>query len=133
MRGNITRIYFSHKSGTCISRNGTPLSVYNSFSEAQESADFQFSRNRIQLIPYSCPVCGKFHLKPEEFYCKKIISRCSCTDHNGHRKDCYATRKDAEKMVSIRSKTGITLYVYPCPQGNGFHLTSRKGYWVDKI
>lgn len=128
MKINATRIYISHKSETCFSKSGNPLSVYRSLSEAQESADYQFSQGGTQLSPYLCKVCGKFHLKPTEFYCKKTNSSCLCTDRNGNRKDCYETRSDAEKMVNIRAKAGIALYVYPCPQGNGFHLTSGKGY-----
>jgi len=104
-----------------MNKNGYPLSVYNSFSEAQSSANYTGK----SLIPYQCDVCGKYHLKPEAFYCEKIISSCLCVDHNGRPKATYKTMVDAEKMVNIRSKVGIKLYVYKCPCGCGFHLTSR--------
>lgn len=128
MKMNLSNFYISHKSKTCFSISGNPLSVYKTFSEAQESADYQLSHGEIQMSVYKCSVCGNFHLKPSKFFCKKINSSCSCTDHNGKRKDTYETLSDAEKMVNIRAIAGIKLYVYKCPQGKGFHLTSNKGY-----
>ncbi len=128
MKMNISNIYISNKSETCFSKNGNPLSVYESYSEALESADYQFASAGIKFSPYQCDTCGKYHLKPTEFYCKKLSSFCSCTDHNGKRKDSYETRSDAEKMINIRKRAGVTLYVYACPQGKGYHLTSNKGY-----
>lgn len=128
MKLNSTKFYVSHKSKSCFSKSGNPLSVYKSLSEAQESADYQLSQSGVRLSPYRCSICGDFHLKPTDFFVKKIISSCSCTDHNGRKKDCYETRSDAEKMASIRASVGIQLYVYSCPQGIGFHLTSRKEY-----
>ena len=127
MKMNISHIYIPHKSETCFSISGNPLSVYGSFSEAQESADYQFSQTGIQLSVYQCGTCGKYHLKPTEFYCEKLPSSCSCTDHNGKKKDAYQTLHDAEKMINIRKRDNIMLYTYKCPQGNGWHLTSRKG------
>lgn len=128
MKINLNHIYISHKSNTCFSSTGSPLSVYETYSEATESAQYQSSDGRTQLTPYQCDRCGKYHLKPAEFYCKKTKSTCSCTDHHGNKKDTYETRYDAEKMVKIREQAGVTLYVYECPQGNGFHLTSSKGW-----
>ena len=123
---NTSLFYFSHKSNTCFSKNGTALSVYDTYDEAQKSADYQSSNTN--FTPYQCSTCGKYHLKPTEFYCQKIISRCSCRDHKGNTKDTYATFQDAEKMVNIRKQAGVILYVYKCPEGKGFHLTSNKGF-----
>lgn len=128
MKMNLSNIYIAHKSETCFSKSGNPLSVYRNFSEAQESADYQYSQSGVSLTVYKCNACGKYHLKPTEFYCEKLSSVCSCTDHNGKKKDAYPTAQDAEKMVNIRKSAGITLFVYKCPQGNGYHLTSSKGY-----
>ncbi len=128
MKINISNIYIIHKSETCFSKNGNPLSVYNSFAEAQESANYQSHQSATSMTAYQCATCGKYHLKPTEFYCKKLSSYCSCTDHNGKRKDAYPTEQDAEKMISIRKRDGVTLYTYRCPQGNGYHLTSNRGY-----
>ena len=60
---NISHIYIPHKSETCFSMIGNQLSVYGSFSEAQESANYQFSQTGIQLPVYQCGICGKYHLK----------------------------------------------------------------------
>lgn len=128
MKMNLSNIYISHKSDTCLSKNGSPLTEYRSYTEAQESADYQLSHGQISLTPYQCGVCGKYHLKPTEFYCQKVNSRCSCRDHNGKIKDAYATFQDAEKMVKIRKAAGVVLYVYKCPEGNCYHLTSNRVY-----
>ena len=128
MKMNLSNIYIPIKSETCFSKTGNPLSVYLSYSEAQESANYQYSQSGISLIAYQCNTCGKYHLKPTEYYCEKLSSSCSCIDHNGRKKDAYSTLQDAEKMITIRKQAGVTLYVYKCPKGNGYHLTSRRGY-----
>lgn len=125
---NQNQIFITHKSTTCVSKNGNPLSEYRTFQEAQESADYQYSQTGTEFTPYECDICGMYHLKPTAYYCEHSAKFCSCTDHNGKRKDAYATKADAEKMMGIRAQAGVQLYMYRCPQGNGFHLTSRKGY-----
>lgn len=125
---NLTNIYISHKSETCLSKNGTPLTEYRNYKEAQESADYQTNRGNISFTPYQCNNCGKYHIKPTEYYCQKVVSRCYCKDHNGKTKDAYATFQDAEKMVKIRKEAGVNLYVYKCPEGNCYHLTSNRIY-----
>ncbi|MBR1715794.1 MAG: hypothetical protein IJ717_12740 [Treponema sp.] len=127
MKISNTNIYIPQKSETCLSKNGNPLSVYRTASEAQDSADYQMRQNRIRLSPYKCDVCGMYHLSPSEFFCEKLESSCSCTDHNGKIKDSYKTLQDAKKMANIRKLAGIDLFVYECPHGNGYHLTSNKG------
>lgn len=121
MKINLNNIYYSHKSETCMNKDGKPLSVYSSYNEAQACADY-VGRD---FIPYQCFKCGMYHLKPKKFYCEKILRRCTCVDHNGNPKDTYKTLEDAQRMVRIRSSAGITLKVYECPQGEGYHLTSR--------
>lgn len=119
-------MYFSppRKSSTCFSRTGNPLTEYDTVDEAQSSADYERERIGCDLVPYQCPKCGKFHLKPREFFVQKLTTRCSCSDVNGNAKDAYPTRAEAEKMAGIRAKAGVHLSVYECPEGNGFHLTS---------
>lgn len=121
MKMNINQIYYSHKSSTCMNKDGKALSVYESYQEAQDSARYIGK----SFIPYLCSKCGKYHLKPEEFYCEKANRVCNCVDHNGNPKDSYKTREDALKMVNIRAKAGIKLNIYECPKSNYFHLTSR--------
>jgi len=119
-------MYFSppRKSSTCFSRTGNPLTEYDTVDEAQSSADYERERIGCDFAPYQCPKCGKFHLKPREFFVQKLTTRCSCSDVNGNAKDAYPTRAEAEKMAGIRAKAGVHLSVYECPEGNGFHLTS---------
>ena len=119
------QIFISHKSESCMSKSGNPLSEYRNLKKAQESAAYQYAQNGQSFTPYLCQKCGFYHLKPTEFYCVHTSGICSCTDHNGNKKSAYATAEDAEKMARIRAASGIQLYVYNCPSGNGFHLTSR--------
>ena len=121
MKMNINRIYYSHKSSTCMNKDGKALSVYESYQEAQNSARYIGK----SFIPYLCSKCGKYHLKPEEFYCEKVNRVCNCVDHNGNPKDSYKTKEDALKMVNIRAKAGIELHIYKCPKSDYYHLTSR--------
>lgn len=121
MKINTNKIFYSYKSETCMNKDGKPLSVYSTYNEAQASANY-VGRD---FIPYHCSKCGMYHLKPKEYYCEKVIRRCDCVDHNGQPKDTYKTQEDAQRMVRIRSKAGIQLNIYPCPQGEGYHLTSR--------
>ena len=113
------------KSSTCFSRSGNPLSEFNSFEEAQASADYEKKRNGdCDLVPYECMKCLKFHLKPKEFYVPKLSTKCSCRNTEGKPKDAYPLEDAAQKMAEIRGKSGVRLFVYRCPDGNGWHLTS---------
>ena len=126
MKINISNLHIPHKSRSCFSKSGNPLSVYNSFSEAQKSADYQLRQSAIHLTVYQCNACGKFHLKPTEYYCEKVFSNCSCVDHKGKPKAAYKTIQDAKKMINIRKQAGVTLYAYKCSRGNVWHLTSSR-------
>ena len=113
------------KSSTCFGRSGNPLSEYETIETARESAGYENARNAdVKLIAYVCSKCGKFHLKPEQWYVPKLETECSCTDANGNKKDAYPTEDAAQKMVRIRSQFGVFLHTYRCPVGNGWHLTS---------
>ena len=120
MKYSTTQFVIIRKSSTCMSRFEKPLSEYESYSDALESAHY-IGKN---LVPYQCKRCGKYHLKPQEFYCEKLQSVCSCRSHEGNSKDSYKTYSDAQKMANIRANTGVNLTVYKCPEGNGYHLTS---------
>ena len=104
------------KSVTCVSKNGNPLTEFDSIDEAQASADYENGRNpACDLAPYKCQKCGKFHLKPSEFIVEKLQTVCSCTRFGGiGRKDAYPTRAAAEKMAKIRAKSGVSLTPYQC-------------------
>lgn len=125
-------MYFSppRKSETCFSCKGTPLTEYGTFEEAQNSADYEHDRNyEVNLVPYQCGICGKFHLKPKAFYVPKLNRNCNCTDTYGNAKDAYPSETAARKMAEIRANAGVRLWVYRCPDyENVWHLTSHPFY-----
>ncbi|MCF0124401.1 MAG: hypothetical protein HUJ68_01355 [Clostridia bacterium] len=128
MKLNISNYYVIHKSSSCFSKRGEPLSEYNTKPEADRSAAFVSNEIGTKMVSYLCSTCNKYHIKPEEFYFIKNEHGCTCKDHNGNPKSLYATQYDAVKMAELRGKTGVKLYVYQCPNRNGYHLTSSKGY-----
>ncbi len=49
---------------------------------------------------------------------------CNCKDSKGELKDLYDTQEDAEQQADlIMTHQMLRLKVYPCPSGNGWHLT----------
>ena len=77
--------------------------------------------------------------KPKELNRKidKITSRsdesilerdeCTCCGKDGRKKMLYSTEGEALIVAEHRSKEiGISLRVYPCPNGCGYHLTSNQ-------
>jgi len=67
MKINTNKIYYSHKSETCMNKDGKPLSVYSSYNEAQESANY-VGRD---FIPYHCSKCRMYHKNPKNITAKK--------------------------------------------------------------
>lgn len=51
--------------------------------------------------------------------------RQCCTDHKGKKKRKYQTKEEAEKAAELRNDEGIAVKVYPCEEGDGWHLTSQ--------
>jgi len=51
--------------------------------------------------------------------------RQCCTDHNGNPKQKYETQEEAENAAKRGSEKGVAISVYPCEEGDGWHLTSR--------
>lgn len=49
MKMTINQIYYSHKSSTCMNKDGKALSVYDSYQEAQNSALLS-KNNNVVLI-----------------------------------------------------------------------------------
>ena len=127
MKLNISNFCITHKSSTCFSKKGEPLSEYSTHEEADRSAAY-VSETGTRMVAYHCSICGKYHIKPAEYYFNKSEHGCSCTDHTGKSKCLYADRAEAERMVLLRGKSGIKLYIYKCPNTNGYHLTSSLGY-----
>ena len=112
------------KSATCIGKkSGKPLTEYDSKQEALEGALHANSRYKQSLVPYHCSDCGSWHLSLKER--QTPSEKCThCTGRNGELKDSYRSREDAWRRAGIlRQEQGVTLTVYACEFGNGWHLT----------
>lgn len=109
----------------CISKTtGKALSAYDTEKEAKESAKYSKKEFKIDLYPYKCENCGKYHLAPKESKISVKQNACSCTDTNGKTKALYATKKDAEKQrIKSEEEQKVKLYIYKCQDGKGYHLT----------
>ena len=73
-----------------------------------------------KMLPYHCQQCGDWHLSPA----KRHTPQKNC-DLCG--KNAYETKSYAEKRAEIiEREQKQKLYIYECPFGNGWHLTSKK-------
>lgn len=103
---------------------GKALSVYETEKEAKENAKYSKKEFKLDLYPYKCEKCGKWHLAPKDSKIEVKQNACSCRDTNGKPKALYATKKDAEKQLKNSEKEQkVKLYVYKCPDKKGYHLT----------
>lgn len=114
------------KSDVCFSKKtGQPLTVYFSEADAKSSALYERTARGSDLYPYKCEKCGYWHLAPLSSKLNVQRNACSCLDSNGRHKALYLTREDAEKqrMKSEAEQHNISLKIYSCNEGKGFHLT----------
>lgn len=113
------------KSSTCFSRrNGEPLTVFMSEQEAMDSVRYEKMVRGADLYPYKCEKCGCYHLAPTDGKINVQRNACSCLDSHGDGKALYLTREDAEKQrKKSEQEQHISLNIYECPEGGGFHLT----------
>ena len=110
---------------SCI-RRGTrkPLRSYFSRSEAELAAEYVLARFGHDQVPYRCRTCESWHLTPRERHTPSFPCP-DCTSGGGEPKASYETEDAAERRASIlRRERGVSLRVYDCPYGNGWHLTS---------
>lgn len=109
----------------CISNSTKKaLSAYETEKEAKESAKYSKKNFNLDLYPYKCEKCGKYHLAPKASKISVQQNACSCTDTNGKPKALYATKKDAEKQQkNSEVEQKVKLYIYKCPDKKGYHLT----------
>lgn len=116
------------KSKTCFSKSsGEPLSEYLTREEAEESVSYQLLRYEREFYAYACRKCGSFHIAPRKSLINVVHCGCDCKDSLGRRKDLYLSVEDAEKVKRKRESEGsASLYIYPCPEREGFHLTHKK-------
>ena len=110
------------KSKSCSGTTGKPLTEYSSQADAKEGAIHAKKAHGLDLAPYRCDTCGKWHLSPKS---RQTPSRTcvSCTDSSGNRKELYETEAAARKRAQIlRREQGVALKVYHCPYNKGYHL-----------
>jgi len=114
----------SGKSPICRGRKtGRPLTEYDSEQEALEGAEYARRRYGNEMVPYRCETCGKWHLSPAD---RRTPSYpCPyCRGADGKSKESYLTEEDARRRARIlRREQSARLRVYPCPHGQGWHLT----------
>lgn len=100
---------------------------YYAHSEASQAAAKTASHQPgVYLVPYSCTVCGYWHLAPKD--AKPANPTCKlCLDSGGHSKTAFQSMEEALSVAetSLWSK-GVLLSVYRCPHGLGWHLTSKE-------
>ncbi|MBT3602837.1 MAG: hypothetical protein HOE48_24005 [Candidatus Latescibacteria bacterium] len=114
----------SQKSQTCFgTKSAKPLTEYDSKQEAQQGANHANKMYQQNLVPYQCDKCGQWHLALGNRQTpSKPCHRCTGTD--GKFKEAYQSREDAQKRANIlQEEQGVTLGVYACEHGNGWHLT----------
>ncbi len=111
------------KSRSCFRKDGKPRSVYSSLVEAKRAANHEKSVRGVELVPYKCDDCGKYHICPKDRVTPS--KTCPhCIDGNGKRKELYESREAACRRAAIIYKTrGTRLKVYPCDYKQGYHLT----------
>ena len=71
MKLSISNYNIVHKSNTCFSKKGDPLSEYYALEDANRNAAFVSNETGIEMIAYLCTVCNKYHIKPAEYYFNK--------------------------------------------------------------
>ena len=114
----------SLKSKTCTGKKtGKPLTEYGAESEAREAALYASAEYKRHLTPYLCQVCNKWHLSPANR--QTPSKKCAfCAGGDGQPKDAYGSEQDAKRRAAIiRKESGVSLRVYACQYGNGWHLT----------
>ncbi|MFZ4580350.1 MAG: hypothetical protein ACOYOB_18355 [Myxococcota bacterium] len=112
------------KSPTCIGKaTGKPLATYDSEGSAQQGADHARAAYRHEMTPYACRRCDGWHLAPTERHTPS--STChDCSSADGTPKQAYVSEAAAVMRARILFKErGVSLEVYECPYGNGWHLT----------
>ncbi|KAL7576668.1 hypothetical protein ACA910_005597 [Epithemia clementina (nom. ined.)] len=127
----MSHYHSSRKSDTCLGKtSGKPLTEYDSLEEATAGAEAANERFQMDLVPYECDECGKYHLSPQSRDTPSYSSAhgCNCRDSQGQPKDAYPSRADALNRAQIiqeeRNVGGVHINVYECPvDANVFHLT----------
>lgn len=112
------------KSTQCVGKgSGQYLMEYDCFEDAQAGADHAQARYGSASVSYPCHRCGLWHLAPRDR--QTPSTPCSyCQGADGKPKDAYDTAQNAERRADILYRErGVSLRVYECPHGQGWHLT----------
>jgi hypothetical protein len=107
---------------------GQPLKCYEDQWSARLdlAEEWFFGANPLRVK--NCRKCGKFHLYPESDEHGTVPQlRCSkCKRSDGEGKACYISSRSAlAAMQRLSGQKGIPTRAYPCPQGNGWHVTTK--------
>lgn len=55
-----------------------------------------------------------------------LLATCGCTGRNYKKKKLYRSEREAQEQAEFaKIERQVTLTVYPCPYGRGYHLTSK--------
>ena len=114
------------KSTTCFGKaSGEPLTEYDTEADADAGARHAQALHGCELVPYRCDRCDRWHLCPADRHTP--ATRCfSCSGSDGRPKARYESRSAAQKRADILYRErGVSLRVYQCPTGRGWHLTKK--------
>jgi len=96
-----------------------PIQEYDFKNEATQAAIHAERTYGTKLTPYLCDKCGNWHLSPTN----RVTPSVECKFCH---KQLYPTRQCAKTRANcIQKDRGVSLSVYQCPCGDGWHLTSK--------
>lgn len=116
------------KSKTCQTKTGKFLSEYEIEADAWSAAEYEGKLRNIDLVPYLCSKCSRWHLSPKNRITPS--RKCSyCSGRDRKPKESYRSKADAARRAEIiHQETGQSLKMYECKRGEGWHLTKDKSW-----
>lgn len=123
---NLSQGNFMPKSSTCFKANGEPLIEFFCEGDALHAAEYAAEKyGTTDLVPYRCSKCELWHLSPRGRVTPS--EPCpDCLDSHGRPKEAYEAHADAQRRANIiMNERNVSLDVYECPYGNGWHLTKQ--------
>lgn len=108
----------------CVGKqSGQPLKRYSLESDALDAVVYVKRTHGKEMKHYLCHICGFFHLSPLTRETPSQLC-AQCFGGDGRNKEAYLSEEYARIRASIiLNERGIRLESYPCPYGNGWHLT----------
>ena len=112
----------------CFGRSGygKALTEHETYEDAKEGADYAFDRyGGDKMIPYECPTCCKWHLKPSNSTGYSFSSKKStmCFGRSGKALTEYETYEDAEEGADYIDKyVGDEMFPDECQTCYKWHL-----------